>query len=310
MTVNIRGPESLVFNTPLVRLSKIVEDGCAEILAKVEGSNPGGSVKDRICMAMVEAAEKTGQLKKGHTIVEATSGNTGISLAFIAAVKGYKLILTMPDNCSIERITHLKIYGAEIEFTPSIDGMPGAIRKAEQLVNNNSNYFMPQQFNNAANPEIHRRTTAEEIWRSTNGEIDAFVAGVGTGGTITGVGEVFKERNKDIQIVAVEPKGSSVLSGGLPGHHNIQGIGPGFIPKVLNMEVIDRVMLVTDKEAFGTSVRLAMEEGLLVGVSSGAVTFAALQIARELGARKRIVIVLPDNGGKYLNLYQELVHSK
>lgn len=305
---NISETSNLIFNTPLVRLNRIVGKGCAEILAKVEGANPSGSVKDRVCMAMIEAAEKKGQLKKGDTIIEATSGNTGISLAFISAIKGYKLLLTMPDNCSVERIALLKLYGAEIELTPSTEGMPGAIRKAEQLTEKHNNYFMSQQFNNIANPEIHRKTTAEEIWQATNGELDVFISGVGTGGTITGVGEVFKERKKDIQIVAVEPKSSAVLSGGRAGPHNIPGIGPGFVPKILNKEIIDRIIPVTDEDAFNTSIRLAREEGLLVGISSGAVTFAALHIAKELGKgrhkRKRIVIILPDNGERYLNLYQ------
>lgn len=305
---NISETSNLIFNTPLVRLNRIVGRGCAEILAKVEGANPSGSVKDRVCMAMIEAAEKKGQLKKGDTIIEATSGNTGISLAFISAIKGYKLLLTMPDNCSVERIALLKLYGAEIELTPSTEGMPGAIRKAEQLTEKHNNYFMSQQFNNIANPEIHRKTTAEEIWQATNGELDVFISGVGTGGTITGVGEVFKERKKDIQIVAVEPKSSAVLSGGRAGPHNIPGIGPGFVPKILNKEIIDRIIPVTDEDAFNTSIRLAREEGLLVGISSGAVTFAALHIAKELGKgrhkRKRIVIILPDNGERYLNLYQ------
>ncbi len=301
---NISETSNLIFNTPLVRLNRIVGSGCAEILAKVEGANPSGSVKDRVCMAMIEVAEKKGQLKKGYTIIEATSGNTGISLAFVSAVKGYKLLLTMPDNCSAERMALLKLYGADIELTPSTEGMPGAIHKAEQLTEKHNNYFMPQQFNNIANPEIHRKTTAEEIWQATNGELDVFISGVGTGGTITGVGEVFKERKENIQIVAVEPKSSAVLSGGQPGPHNIPGIGPGFIPKILNKGIIDRIIPVTDEDAFNTSIRLAREEGLLVGVSSGAVTFAALHIAKELGKGKRVVIILPDNGERYLNLYQ------
>ena len=301
---NISETSNLIFNTPLVRLNRIVGSGCAEILAKIEMANPSGSVKDRVCMAMIEVAEKKGQLKKGYTIIEATSGNTGISLAFISAVKGYKLLLTMPDNCSAERMALLKLYGADIELTPSTEGMPGAIHKAEQLTEKHNNYFMPQQFNNIANPEIHRKTTAEEIWQATNGELDVFISGVGTGGTITGVGEVFKERKEDIQIVAVEPKSSAVLSGGQPGPHNIPGIGPGFIPKILNKGIIDRIIPVADEDAFNTSIRLAREEGLLVGVSSGAVTFAALHIAKELGKGKRVVIILPDNGERYLNLYQ------
>ncbi|ODS30691.1 MAG: cysteine synthase [Candidatus Scalindua rubra] len=304
MKDNISKTSDLIFNTPLVRINKIVEKGHAEILAKLECANPSGSVKDRICMAMIEAAEKNGQLKKGYTIIEATSGNTGISLAFISAIKGYKLLLTMPDNCTIERKTLLNLYGADIEFTPSIEGMPGAIRKAEQLAEKYKNCYMPQQFNNIANPAIHRKTTAEEIWQATKGELDAFVSGVGTGGTITGVGEVFKERKKDIQIVAVEPKDSAVLSGRLPGPHNITGIGSGFIPKILNVEIIDRIIPVTDKDAFKTSIRLAREEGLLVGISSGAVAFAALHIAKELGKGKRVVTIFPDNGERYLNLYQ------
>ncbi len=301
---NISETSNLIFNTPLIRLNRIVGSGCAEILAKVEGANPSGSVKDRVCMAMIEAAEKKGQLEKGYTIIEATSGNTGISLAFVSTIKGYKLLLTIPDNCSVERMALLKLYGADIELTPSTEGMPGAIRRAEQLIEKHNNYFMPQQFNNAANPEIHRKTTAEEIWQATNGELDAFISGVGTGGTITGVGEVFKERKKDIQIVAVEPKSSAVLSGGRAGPHNIPGIGPGFVPKILNKEIIDRIIPVTDEDAFNTSMRIAKEEGLLVGISSGAVTFAALHIAKELGKGKRVVIILPDNGERYLNLYQ------
>ncbi len=301
---NINEVSDLIFNTPLVRLNRIVGVDCAEILAKVEGTNPSGSVKDRACMAIIETAEKNGQLKKGYTIIEATSGNAGISLAFISVLKGYKVLLTMPDNCSAERRTLLKLYGAEIEFTPSNEGMPGAIRKAEQLIKKRKNCFMPQLFSNVANPEIHRKTTAEEIWQATNGELDAFVSCVGTGGTITGVGEVFKERKRNIQIVAVEPKSSDVLSGGKPGSHNIPGIGSGFIPKVLNREIIDRIIPVTDEDAFNTSMRIAKEEGLLVGISSGAVTFAALHIAKELGKGKRVVIILPDNGERYLNLYQ------
>jgi len=301
---NIFKTQGLIFNTPLVRLSRIAEEGGAEVLAKIEGRNPGGSVKDRICMAMIEKAEKDGKLRKGYTIIEATSGNTGISLAFISAIKGYKLLLTLPDNCSIERRTLLKLYGADIEYTPSIEGMPGAIRKANRLTEESNNCFMPQQFSNAANPDIHRKTTAEEIWQATNGELDVFISGVGTGGTITGVGEVFKERKKDIQIIAVEPKSSAVLSGGQPGTHNIPGIGPGFIPEIINLKIIDRIIPVSDKDAFNTSVRLAKEEGLLAGISSGAAAFAALSIAQELGKRKRIVVILPDNGERYLNLYQ------
>lgn len=292
----------LIGQTPMVRLNKIVELGMAKILAKLENFNPGGSVKDRICLSMIEDAEKKGLIKEGATIIEPTSGNTGIGLAMAAAIKGYRCILTMPETMSLERVYILKSYGAEVILTPGLEGMKGAIKKAEELLKKTPNSFMPQQFNNPANPEIHRITTAKEILQVTDGNIDAFVAGVGTGGTITGVGEVLKKRNPNIKIVAVEPRGSAVLSGEQPGPHKIQGIGAGFIPAVLNREVIDEIIQVSDDDAFKISHRLAKEEGLLVGISSGAATWAALQVAQELGKDKTIVVVLPDRGERYLSI--------
>ena len=266
----------LIGRTPLVRFNKIIDKNSAEILAKVEMFNPGGSVKDRICLAMIEDAEKKGLLKKGSTIIEPTSGNTGIGLVMIAAVKGYKCIITMPETMSLERIYILKSFGAEVILTSGVEGMQGAIKKAEQLLKKIPNSFMPQQFNNPANPEIHRRTTAKEILEATKGSLDVFVAGVGTGGTITGVGEVLKAHNPAIKVIAVEPEASAVLSGNRPGPHKIQGIGAGFIPEVLNRKIIDEIIRVRDDDAFKTSRRLAKEEGLFVGISSGAATWAAL----------------------------------
>ncbi|MEK6727498.1 MAG: cysteine synthase A [Candidatus Omnitrophota bacterium] len=294
----------LIGQTPIVRLGRIVDKDSAQILAKVEMFNPGGSVKDRICLSMIDDAEKRGLLKKGSTIIEPTSGNTGIGLSMIAAVKGYKCILTMPETMSLERIYILKSYGAEIILTPGTEGMQGAIKKAEQLLKKTPNSFMPQQFTNPANPEIHRQETAKEIMQVTKGSIDAFVAGVGTGGTITGVGEVLKKHNSKIKIIAVEPKNSAVLSGKEPGPHKIQGIGAGFVPQVLNRSVIDEIIQVDDNDAFTTSRRIAKEEGLFVGISSGAAVWAALKVARDLGKGKTILTVLPDTGERYFSMLQ------
>lgn len=294
----------LIGNTPLVKLNRLVREGMADVYVKMESFNPGGSVKDRICLSMIEDAERRGVLKPGGTIIEPTSGNTGIGLAMISAVKGYKLILTMPETMSIERRYILQAYGAEIVLTPGTEGMSGAIRRAEEMVANTPGSFMPQQFNNPANPEVHRSTTAEEVWEATGGRIDAFVAGVGTGGTITGVGEVLKARKPDVKIIAVEPANSPVLSGGKPGPHKIQGLGAGFVPQVLNREVIDDVRTVADQMAFDTARLMASQEGLLVGISSGAAAAVALDVARELGPGKVVVVVLPDTGERYFSMAQ------
>ena len=294
----------LIGQTPIVKLNRIVESDSAEILAKLENFNPGGSLKDRICLFMIEDAERRGLLKKGATIIEPTSGNTGIGLAMVSAVKDYKCILTMPETMSVERIYILKSYGAEVVLTPGIEGMQGAIKKAEQLLEEIPNSFMPQQFKNSANPQIHRQATAKEIWEQTKGNLDAFVCGVGTGGTITGVGEILKKANPKIKVVAVEPKDSAVLSGRQPGLHKIQGIGPGFIPQVLNRNIIDEIIQVSDNDAFKTSRRLAQEEGLFVGISAGAATWAALKVAKDLGKRKIVVVVLPDTGERYFSIQQ------
>ncbi len=290
----------LVGDTPLVRLNRLPEKGSATVWAKLEKFNPMSSVKDRICLSMVEAAERDGRLKPGATIIEPTSGNTGIGLAMVSAVKGYKLVLTMPDTMSMERRDLLKAFGAELVLTPGEAGMTGAIEKAEEL-SAEQGYFMPQQFKNPANPEVHRRTTAEEIWEATGGKIDAFVAGVGTGGTVTGVGQILKERKADVLIVAVEPAASPVLSGGEAGPHKIQGIGAGFVPEVLARGVIDEVVKVSSDDAAATARRLTREEGLFVGISSGAAAFAALEVARRLGDGKDVVVVLPDTGERYLS---------
>ncbi len=292
----------LIGNTPLVRLRRVVEAGMATVLGKMESLNPAGSVKDRIALSMIEDAERQGILKPGATIVEPTSGNTGIGLAMVCAAKGYKLILTMPEDMSVERRTLLARFGAQVILTPAIEGMTGAVFAAEKLVAENPDYFMPQQFTNPANPEIHRLTTAREIIQATDGRVDAFVAGVGTGGTITGVGEVLKERNPNVLIVAVEPARSPVLSGGRPRIHGIQGIGASFIPGVLNMEVIDQIIQVEDRDAYAMTLRLTREEGLLVGISSGANAFAALEVARKLGPGKVVVTVLADTGERYLSV--------
>ena len=292
----------LIGNTPMLRLRRMAEPRQAAILAKLESFNPGGSVKDRICLAMLEDAETRGLLRPGATIVEPTSGNTGIGLAMICAVKGHKVILTMPETMSAERMQILKSYGAEVVLTPAAEGMMGAVRRAEAIAKQTPGAFMPQQFMNPANPEVHRRTTAQEILRATEGELDAFVAGVGTGGTITGVGEVLKKKLPGVKVVAVEPKGSPVLSGGPPGPHMIQGIGAGFIPQVLNQAVIDEIIPVSDEQAHETARRLAREEGLFVGISSGAACWAALKVARDLGAGKTVVVVLPDTGERYFSI--------
>lgn len=294
----------LIGQTPVVKLNHIAEKESAFILAKLEYFNPGGSVKDRICLSMIEDAEEKGLLKKGSTIIEPTSGNTGIGLAMIAAVKGYKCILTMPETMSLERMYILKSYGAEVILTPGIEGMQGAIKKAEQILKKTPNSFMPQQFKNPANPEIHRKTTAKEILEVTKGNLDAFVAGVGTGGTITGVGEILKKHNPQIRIVAVEPEASAVLSGKEPGPHKIQGIGAGFVPDILNRKVIDEIIQVSDNDAFKTSRRLTKEEGLFAGISSGAAAFAALRVAKDLGKGKTVLVVLPDTGERYFSMQQ------
>ncbi|MGB9613271.1 MAG: cysteine synthase A, partial [Candidatus Margulisiibacteriota bacterium] len=293
----------LIGDTPIVRLKRVVEEGMAEVYAKLESFNPGSSVKDRICLSMIEDAEKKGLLKPGGTIVEPTSGNTGIGLAMIGAAQGYKVILTMPETMSLERIYILKSYGAEVVLTAGIEGMVGSIKKAEEIAKKR-NAFMPQQFENPANPEAHRKTTAVEIIEALGDKIDAFVAGVGTGGTITGVGEVLKKKNPLVKIVAVEPAASPVLSGGQPGPHKIQGIGAGFVPKVLNLKIIDEIVKVADSEAFHFARRLAKEEGIFVGISSGAAAFAALKIARELGKGKTVVTIFPDTGERYFSMEQ------
>jgi len=292
----------LIGGTPLVRLNRLSPEGAATIYAKVESFNPGGSVKDRICLNMINEAERQGRLKPGSTIVEPTSGNTGIGLALICAVRGYKLILVMPESMSMERASLLSSYGAQLVLTAAWEGMKGSIKEAESIVGQNPSYFMPDQFSNPANPAIHRRTTAVEIWDALNGKIDAFVAAVGTGGTITGCGEVFKERNSQVQVIAVEPAGSPVLSGGDPGPHKIQGIGAGFIPKVLNRSILDRVITVTDDEAYQTAKLLAKKEGLLVGISAGANVFAAQKVAQQLGSGLHVVTVLPDTGERYISI--------
>jgi len=291
-----------VGQTPLVRLNKLTQGIEAEIAVKCEFFNPLGSVKDRIGVAMIETAERDGKLKPDFLIVEPTSGNTGIALAFVCASKGYRLILTMPETMSIERRVLLRMLGAGLVLTPGSEGMAGAIRKAEQLVRTTLNAFMPQQFENPANPEIHRRTTAVEIWEATGGRVDIFVAGVGTGGTITGVGEVLKSRKPGVRVVAVEPSDSPVLSGGRPGPHKIQGIGAGFVPKVLNREVIDEVIKVTNDDSFAIARRLANEEGMLCGISSGANVWAAIELAkRPENKGKLIVTVAPSTGERYLS---------
>lgn len=298
----------LIGSTPLLRLRKVTQGAHADVVAKLESFNPGGSVKDRIGFAMIDAAEKAGIISKDTVIIEPTSGNTGIALAFVCAAKGYRLILTMPETMSMERRNLLKAYGADLVLTPGTEGMKGAIKKAEELVAATPNAWMPQQFKNPANPEIHRRTTAEEVWADTDGHIDIFIGGVGTGGTITGVAEVIKARKPSLKAIAVEPADSPVLSGGQPGPHKIQGIGAGFVPDVLNTGVIDEIIKVTNDDALATARRLAREEGVLCGISSGAAAWAALQVAkRPENKGKLIVVVLPDTGERYLStaLFQE-----
>ncbi len=297
----IKSVLDLIGNTPMIRLNKIVPEGSAEVWAKLEGANPGKSVKDRPALAMIEDAERRGRLRKGMTIVEPTSGNTGIGLAMVAAVKGYRIILTMPESMTVERRRLLEAYGAELVLTPAEKGMKGALARADEIIASGTEYFKPDQFGNPANPEIHRRTTAREILASTGAKkIDAFVAGIGTGGTITGVGEVLKKKFRNILIIAVEPAASPLLSGGQPGPHAIQGIGPNFVPQILNTKIYDEIIKVANEDAADTTARLSREEGLLVGISSGAACWAALRAAERLGKGKRVVTVFPDVGDRYL----------
>jgi cysteine synthase A len=292
----------LIGNTPLVRLRRISEASGANVVAKLEFANPGGSVKDRIGLAMIEAAERDGKIGPDTVILEPTSGNTGIALALVCAARGYKCTLVMPETMSRERRMLLRAYGANLVLTAGSEGMPGAIRRAEEMAAADEHYFVPQQFENPANPEVHRRTTAEEIWRDTDGEVDTIVAGIGTGGTITGIGEVIKEHKPEARCIGVEPDGSPVLSGGQKGPHALQGIGAGFVPKVLNTAIFDEIVRVTNDDAFESARRIAREEGLLVGISSGAAIWAAEQIARRAESRgKLIVVIVPSNGERYLS---------
>jgi len=298
----VRNALELIGDTPLVELQRIPGRGSARILAKLESLNPAGSVKDRIALAMIDDAERSGRLKPGDTIVEPTSGNTGIGLAMVAAIKGYRLILTMPEDMSVERRTLVARFGAQVVLTPAIEGMSGAVYAAEALVAENPGYFMPQQFVNPANPEVHRLTTAQEILKATDGHLDAFVAGVGTGGTITGVGEVLKKEVPGVQVIAVEPARSPVLQGGRARPHAIQGIGASFVPGVLNMTVLDEIIAVEDDDATRMAARLTREEGLLVGISAGANVYASLAVAERLRAGKVVVTILPDTGERYLTV--------
>ena len=302
MTKIVNDITELIGNTPLVKLNKIAKDVEAKIVGKLEFFNPCGSVKDRIGVSMITEAEKKGLLKKNSVVVEPTSGNTGIALAFVCAVKGYRLVLTMPDTMSIERMKMLEAFGAEIVLTPGSEGMKGAVKKAEEIVKKNCKAFMPQQFNNPANPEIHRKTTALEIWKDTDGKVDILVSGVGTGGTITGIAEVIKKRRPSFKAIAVEPTDSPVLSGGEPGSHKIQGIGAGFVPDVLNRDIIDEIIKVTNEEATICARRLTKEEGIFAGISSGAAVWAAIKVAkRKENKGKLIVVILPDLGDRYLS---------
>ncbi|PLR78918.1 cysteine synthase A [Bacillus sp. V3-13] len=295
----------LVGQTPIVKLNRLVEENSAEVYVKLEYMNPGSSVKDRIALAMIEAAEEKGVLKPGDTIIEPTSGNTGIGLAMIAAAKGYKTVIVMPETMSMERRNLLRAYGAELVLTPGPEGMGGAIRKAEELANEQG-YFMPQQFKNEANPEVHKRTTGKEIVEQMGDQLDAFISGIGTGGTITGAGQVLRDKYPDVKIYAVEPTDSPVLSGGKPGPHKIQGIGAGFVPDILDTGIYDEVIQVTNDQAFEYARRAAKEEGILGGISSGAAIYAALKVAKELGAGKKVLAIIPSNGERYLStpLYQ------
>jgi len=305
MARTVNSITELIGDTPAVKLNRIVDEDSADVYVKLEFMNPGSSVKDRIALAMIEAAEKEGKLKPGDTIVEPTSGNTGIGLAMVAAAKGYKAVLVMPDTMSLERRNLLRAYGAELVLTPGAQGMRGAIEKAEELVREHG-YFMPQQFKNEANPEIHRLTTGKEIVEQMGDQLDAFVAGIGTGGTITGAGKVLREAYPNIKIYAVEPADSPVLSGGKPGPHKIQGIGAGFVPDILDTSIYDGVITVTTEEAFAAARRAAREEGVLGGISSGAAIHAALKVAKELGKGKKVLAIIPSNGERYLStpLYQ------
>jgi len=294
----------LIFNTPMVKLNRVVIEGGANVYAKLEAYSPGGSIKDRIALSMIEDAEKKGILKKGSIIVEPTSGNTGIGIALIGAVKGYKVILTMPESMSIERIYILKSFGAEVVLTPASEGMSGAVKKAEEILKKNKNAYMLEQFKNPANPQIHKKTTAQEILNCLGEKIDAFVAGVGTGGTITGIGEVLKKKIANVKIIAVEPENSAVLSGKPQGPHKIQGIGAGFIPDILNQDVIDEIITVRDEDAYKMAQRISKEEGIFCGISSGANCFAALKVAEKLGKGKNIVTVFPDTGERYFSVRQ------
>lgn len=300
----VQSVTELIGDTPLVRLNRLVPEGSAEIYVKLEFQNPGASVKDRIAISMVEVAEQEGLIKPGDTIIEPTSGNTGIGLAMVAAAKGYKAILVMPETMSIERRNLLRAYGAELVLTPGSEGMNGAVRRAEELQKENPSYFMPQQFKNQANVKVHRETTGPEIVEAINsldGKLDAFIAGIGTGGTISGAGEVLKANFPNVKVYAVEPAASPLLSGGNPGPHKIQGIGANFIPEILNRDIYDGVITIENDDAFEYARRAAKEEGLLVGISSGAAIYAALQVAKELGAGKRVVAVIPSNGERYLS---------
>jgi len=292
----------LIGNTPLVRLRRVIDGAEAEVVAKLESFNPAGSVKDRIGVSMIDAAERAGLIRADTIVLEPTSGNTGIALAMVCAARGYRCVLTMPDTMSLERRMLLRAYGAELILTPGAEGMPGAIARAEELAKTDQRYFIPQQFENPANPAIHRATTAEEVWRDTDGKVDIFVSGIGTGGTITGVGQVIKERKPSARFVAVEPTASPVLSGGAKGPHPIQGIGAGFVPPVLDLGLVDEIITVSNEDAFSVARQLALEEGLLAGISSGAAAWAALQVARRPeNAGQLVVVVLPDFGERYLS---------